>query len=100
MKRVYWEGGTGSENETEMEDEHRKKVTERERCDNQRVNLERQKDRKEERESAAGPRRTVAVTAAEQKSPTGHYGPVLQMSAKSGPPREASRTPWDLQESR
>lgn len=83
-----------------MSAEHMKKVTERERCDNQRVNLERQKDRKEERESGAGQRRTVAVTAAEQRSPTGHYGPVLQMSDKSGPPWEASRTPWNLQESR
>lgn len=45
-------------------------------------------------------RRTVAVTAAALNSPTGHHGPVLQMPVKSGPPWEASKTPWDLQESR
>lgn len=76
-----------------------KKVTQREKCDNQRLNLERQRT-KNERDRGVEQRRTVAVTAAAQNSPTGHHRPVLQMSAQSGPPWDASKTPWDLQESR
>lgn len=38
------------------------------------------------------PRPAGGTTAAAQSSPKGHHRPVLQMSAKSGPPLEASET--------
>lgn len=74
-------------------------MTERERCGTQRLNLERQRTKKE-RDRGVKQRQTVAVTASAHNNPTGHHRPVLQMSAQSGPPWEASKTPWDLQESR
>lgn len=45
------------------------------------------------RERGTKHRRTVVVTAAVPSSPRGPHGPVLQMSAQSGPPWEASKTP-------
>lgn len=65
-----------------------KHVTRGERCNNMGVNVVRQKDVQ-----------TVGETRAVQKCPTGRHTPVVQMSAQSGPPWDAVKTPWELQAS-